>query len=385
MRIVLDCRWIFRKLSGVGRYTRELTRALLDLDPDDEFVLLFDNEDLLARERAHVKLDERSRAGTATVSCGPFSPRSTLRLPGLLRSLGADVFHSTNSMLPLRRLPCAAVVTIHDLIPFIAPHYVPRARKTRVLPLYRWATRRAARLADRIIAVSSHTKRDVATHLRIPEEKIAVVHNGIGASFRPPADPPPCELHRRFGIEGRLIVAAGRAEPYKNLIGLVHAIEQLVAAGRTTLRCLLVGEPDERYPEVRHYVEAHHLGEHVCFTGYLDHEDLVRAYQEADLVVHPSLYEGFGFPPLEAMACGTPVVASDRTSLPEVLGDAALLVNPEDTDALAAAITRALDDETLRAELRRKGLERAKAFTWQRAARETLDVYHAAAAARSRR
>jgi glycosyltransferase involved in cell wall biosynthesis len=271
MRIVIDCRWIPQRTSGIGRHTRELVRALLDLESDETFVLLFDNDAALARERELLRLDEKHHVGTETVAYGPFSPRSTLALPRRLRSLGADVFHSTNFMLPLRRLPCAAVATIHD------------------------------------------------------------------------------------------------------------------AAGRTTLRCLLVGEEDDRYPEVRRYVEAHGLDQHVRFTGYLDHADLVRAYKEADLLVHPSLYEGFGLPPLEAMACGTPVVSSNRTSLPEVLGGAAVLVEPEDPAELAAAIARVLDDTALRESLRAKGLKHVQAFTWHRAARETLQLYRSTHQARRQR
>jgi len=348
-------------------------------------VLLFDNDAVLERERRGLHLDEKTHVRTETVAYGPFSPRSTLALPRLLRSLGADVFHSTNFMLPLRRLPCAAVATVHDLIPYVAPHYIPRSRKTRCAALYRWMTRRSARLADRIIAVSRHTKRDIVTHLRVPDEKVTVIYNGIDPSFRPAEDTPTHQFRRRFNIEGELIVAAGRADPYKNLLGLVRAVQHLGAAGRTTLHCLLVGEQDDRYPEVRRYVEAHALDDHVCFTGYLDHADLVRAYQEADLLVHPSLYEGFGLPPLEAMACGTPVVSSDRTSLPEVLGDAAVLVEPHDPGTLAAAIARVLDDAPLRESLRAKGLKRAQGFTWERAARETLDVYRSLQQARRRR
>ena len=385
MRIAIDCRWIFPKISGIGRHTRELVRALLDHDRTDEFLLLFNDKDVLARESALLRLDGTLRAKTKTIPYGPFSLRSTLALPRLLRACRADVFHSTNFMLPLRRLPCAAVITMHDLIPFIAPHYVPRSRKTNVLGLYRWTTRRAARLAHRIIAVSHHTKRDVVEQLNAPDEKVMVVYNGIEPDFRPPEGSRPQTMRRRFGIQGELIVAAGRADPYKNLLGLARAIAQLIEAGRTTLHCLLVGEPDDRYPEVRRYVEAHALAEHIRFTGYLDDAALVNAYQEADLLVHPSLYEGFGFPPLEAMACGTPVVSSNRTSLPEVLGDAALFVDPENTAELAGAIARALDDKALRDTLRPKGLEHAKNFTWERAARETLDVYRSAIEARRQR
>jgi glycosyltransferase involved in cell wall biosynthesis len=385
MRIVIDCRWIYKKTSGVGLYTRELTRALLDLDADDEFILLFDNDDILARERSLLRLDERTRVRTALVAYGPFSIHSTLRMPRRLRRLGADVYHSTNFMLPPRRLPCAAVATIHDLIPFVAPHYIPRSKKTRLFGLYRWVTRRAAHLADRIIAVSEHTKRDIVDHLRVADQKVAVIHNGIGGMFRPPDGQRSNALRTRYGIDGELIVAAGRADPYKNVIAFVRAVERLVKAGRNTLHCLLIGEPDERYPEVRRYVEANGLGRHVRFTGYLDDDAFVAAYQEADLVVHPSLYEGFGFPPVEAMACGTPVVASNRTSMPEVLGDAALLVDPENVDELAAAIVRALDDGALRDTLRAKGLERAARFTWASTATATLDVYHSAVEAHRQR
>lgn len=376
MRIAVDCRWIFPTLSGIGRHTRELVEALLGARSGDEFVLLFDNDEVRRREHLLLGLVSRTDAGSVVAGYGPFSLNSTLNLPRALRRLKADVYHSTNFMRPLRRVPCASVTTIHDLIPYVAPHSIPRSRKRRLLPLYRWMTRRAARLSDRLIAVSEHTKRDIVEHLGVPDEKVAVVHNGLEPAFHPGSHRG--RIRERFGIDGELLVAAGRADPYKNSLALVRAVEALVRAGRNGLRCLLIGELDERYPEVRDYVRDHGLDGHVRFTGYLDERDLVAAYQEADVLVHPSLYEGFGFPPLEAMACGTPVVSSNRTSLPEVLGDAALFVDPESIEELSRAIARVLDDAPLRASLRQRGLEQAKRYTWQRAATETLDVYRAA-------
>jgi glycosyltransferase involved in cell wall biosynthesis len=384
MRIVIDCRWIFPKLSGIGRHTRELVRALLGTRSGDEFILLFDNEEVRRREHVLLALVSRTDASSIVAGYGPFSLNSTLDLPRALRRVGADVFHSTNFMRPLRRLPCASVTTIHDLIPYIAPHYIPKSRKTRLRPLYRWATRRAARLSDRIIAVSEHTKRDIVERLRVDAGRVAVVYNGLQPAFRPAEQGQAPRIRERFGVKGALIVAAGRADPYKNLIALVRAVEKLVESARDDVCSLLIGEPDERYTEVRDYVRKHDLDEHVRFTGYLEEDAFVSAYQEADVLVHPSLYEGFGFPPLEAMACGTPVVSSNRTSLPEVLGDAALLVDPDDVDQLAGAIARVLDDEALRRSLREKGLEQAKRYTWQRAAAQTLDVYREAVEAHAR-
>jgi glycosyltransferase involved in cell wall biosynthesis len=384
MRILIDCRWIFPKLSGIGRHTRELVRALLDARSGNEFMLLFDNEEVRRREHLLLALVSRTDTTSIVAEYGPFSLFSTLNLPRAMRRFGVDVYHSTNFMRPLRRLPCASVTTIHDLIPYVAPHYIPRSRKTRLRPLYRWITRRAARLSDRIIAVSEHTKHDIVGRLHVASDRVAVVHNGIEPAFRPAEQPPAPRIRERFGVNGALIVAAGRADPYKNLIALASAVEKLVAAGRTNVCCLLIGEPDERYTDVADYVRDHQLGKHVRFTGYLDDAAMVDAYQEADVLVHPSLYEGFGFPPLEAMACGTPVVSSNRTSLPEALGDAALLVDPDNIDELAAAIARVLDDEPLRRSLREKGLEQVKRYTWRRAAAETLAVYRAAVEARAR-
>ncbi|MBN1917992.1 MAG: glycosyltransferase family 4 protein [Verrucomicrobia bacterium] len=378
MRIAVDCRWIFQKLSGIGRHTRELVRALLDARSGDEFILLFDNDGVRRREHLLLGLVSRSDATSIVAGYGPYSLNSTVSLPRALRRLEVDVYHSPNYMRPLRRLSCASVTTIHDLIPYVAPDAIPRSRKRRLLPLYRRITRRAARLSDRLIAVSEHTKRNLVWHLGVRDEQVAVVHNGLDPSFCPATDPSARRIRERFDVHGELVIAAGRADPYKNLIALVRAVEHLVRAGRSGLRCLLIGEPDERYTDVRDYVKDNGLDTHVRFTGYLDEADLIAAYQEADVLVHPSLYEGFGLPPLEAMACGTPVVSSNRTSLPEVLGDAALLIDPENVDDLRHAIARVLDDAALRDSLRRRGLEQAQRYTWQRAATETLGVYRAA-------
>jgi glycosyltransferase involved in cell wall biosynthesis len=217
----------------------------------------------------------------------------------------------------------------------------------------------------------------VLEHLRIPAsrvDRVRTVPCGVDARFRPRGDrdaPAPTGRPRD-------ILYVGRSDPYKNLLGLVDAVAQVRARRSLDVRLRIAGPPDPRYPAPQ--ARAHELGltDHVQWLGYLADPALVEAYQAADLLVLPSRYEGFGLPVLEAMACGTPVVCSDRSSLPEVAGDAALLVDPDDTTALADAIARVLSDAALAADLRQRGLARARAFTWRRTAEATRSIYQQA-------
>lgn len=308
-----------------------------------------------------------------------FSLRSQAALPRRLRQLGIDVFHSPNFMIPPRIAKVKTIVTIHDLIPLLFPQYTRRSKKSRFFPIYKWIMRRLARKADIIMADSECTRRDIVRAAKAPADKVRRVHLGVDEMFSP--GPRTGRIKRRFGISGRFLLCVGRQDPYKNVLGAVKALE-VVLARRKDLNCqlLIVGEKDARYPEVGNYVARRNLSGKAVMADYLGGEDLMDAYREADLLVHLSLYEGFGLPPLEAMACGTPVVSSNRSSLPEVLGDAAVFVDPAAPAEAAEKIISVLTDEGLRQELVLKGKRQAAKYRWDETAKHVIEIYREVAA-----
>jgi len=378
LHTVIDARWIFPQISGIGLYTRELLRHLPGLDGSVRYTVLFDRPEVMEREMEGTGAGAASNVGARLVPWGLFSPVSQARLPGLLRRLEARVYHSPNYMMPYLafppggRGPVRAVVTIHDLIPLLFPQYTPRAMKTRFLPVFRLVIREAARRATRILVPSRSTAEDVVRELRIPADRrgdVVVTPEAANPVFRPDPDVRPA---------GPVVLFVGRRDPYKNLPALVRAFARVLREVPAA-RLVVVGPPDARYPEAEAAAREVRLGDAVEWRGYVDGPGLVRAYREAAVFALPSRYEGFGLPVIEAMACGTPVVCGNGSSLPEVAGDAAALVPPDDEGEIAAAVVRVLTDPAHAAALRERGLHRAAQFSWERTARLTLDAYRAAA------
>jgi glycosyltransferase involved in cell wall biosynthesis len=379
LTIAIDARWIFKRLSGVGVYARNLIRHISLLDRRNRYILLFDDRELMERELRETGAGNRDNFSAELLPYSVFSFRSQLRLPRRLKKLGVDVFHSPNFMIPLGKSDTKRIVTIHDLIPFLFPQYTGRSKKTRFFPLYKRIMKRVARRADAILADSDCTREDIVSSLNTSPDKVHTVHLAVDQMFSP--GPATGILKGKFGISGKLLLCVGRQDPYKNLIAAVKAF-RLVVEKNKGLDCqmLIVGERDPRYPEVARYVTQESLSGKVAMTDYLSDEDLVAAYREADLLVHLSLYEGFGLPPLEAMACGTPVVSSDRASLPEVLGDAAVFADPHDPSDAAEKIIMVLTDDRLRHQLISKGTDQAAKYTWKATASRVIEIYRKVAA-----
>ena len=281
-----------------------------------------------------------------------------------------DLLHGPVNALPLAA-PCRGVITIHDLAFLAHPDAFTPAKRRYLTAM----TGLSARRAGRIIAVSAFTRDEIARRLGVPARKIAVVHNGVDGAFRPL----PAEAVARFRAEQRLperlILCVGTLEPRKNLDGLVRAYALLRQQAPDTPPLMLAGATGWGFQPLFGLVEELGLKEHVHFPGFVPQADLPLWYAAADVFVYPSLYEGFGLPPLEAMACGAAVIASSASSLPEVIGDAGLLVPPRDYGAIADALQRVLTDATLREDLRQRGIARAAEFTWQRTAEATASVY----------
>jgi len=380
MRIVIDARWIFPQLSGIGVYTRELLRHLLMLDTVNEYVFLFDNAEVLNRTVKEAGIGGSANAKTVLLPYGVFSPLGQVLLPARLKSLKADIYHSTNYMIPFGaflgrprgRIKCVA--TVHDVIPLLFPAHAPRSRKSRVFPLYRRLMIEVGRRADAIITDSRASRRDVLECLRIPAARAASVHAvycGVAERFRPAARSAPAG-----GATGTVkLLYVGRSDPYKNMAGLIRILARVRAAAGAEVTLTVAGSRDPRYPEASDLASELGVEDAVRWTGYLSDEDLCKLYREADVLVHPSRYEGFGLQVVEAMASGLPVVCSNAGALPEVAGDAAIRHDPDDEDGFVESILRVLGDAELGRKMSEEGIRQASQFTWNGTAGQTLRIY----------
>ena len=363
MRIGIDA----RKLHdfGIGTYIRNLLRQLARLDRDTEFVVLCRREDLGA-----IVLGENFRA--VAESAGNYSVAEQLKIPLALKREGVTLFHAPHYVLP-PLVRCRSVVTIHDCIHLMFPQYLPNRF---ALAYARTSIALAARRATRIMTVSESSKRDILRFVDAPAGKIDVIYNAYDERFGiEPKDEDVLRVRERYQLQDPFVLYAGNVKPHKNLERLIDAFHLLRARGLDQVKLVLIGDDISKYAALRRAVHQHQLHRHVRFLGYMPEETLVVLYRLASVFVFPSLYEGFGLPPLEAMASGTPVVTSNVSSLPEVAGDAAVLVDPYDPAAIADGIQRVLTDETLRADLVRKGLARAKQFSWDQSVRRIREIY----------
>lgn len=372
MLIGIDAsRSVAQERTGTENYSLNLIRHLLALRGDHRYRLYFNRPpscDLRPCDLAPLRPCDRRIM--------PF-PRlwTHLRLSWEMARRPPDLLFVPAHVLPIVH-PRHSVVTIHDLGYL---HY-PEAHRLLGRFYLDLSTRYNARAATHLIADSSATKRDLIERYGIETDKITVVYPGYDkTTFQPVRDEEAIEaVKARYGIAGDYILFLGTLQPRKNLTRLIKAfsnIQYLVS----NLQLVIAGKKGWLYKEIFRRVEELGLGGKVVFTGYLPEGDLPALLSGARLFVFPSLYEGFGLPVLEAMACGTPVVCSNASSLPEVAGDAAVLVDPLDVEGLAAAMERVLGDEELRADLIDRGFEQARKFSWERCARETLDVLEKAA------
>lgn len=350
MRIGIDTQSTLGRKTGIGLYTAKLLQALRRVAPQHEYV------DLAWGRTEELRTDQRLWW-------------EQVELPRRARAAQADILHLTGFGAPRWR-PCPTVLTVHDLIGLLFPANLPPISRF----YWAWWLPRTIRWADQVIADSEHTKHDLIRLLGIPAERIEVVHLGVGEAFQPLKDQAVLEVVRQeYGLPPAIILYVGTIEPRKGLDILIPAYAALAAEIPHDL--VIAGKKGWYTEPLFRQVETLGLGQRVHFTDYVADEDLPGLYNLADLFVYPSRYEGFGLPPLEAMACGVPVVCSNAASLPEVVGDAALLVPPDDIEALTRALYRVLDDEALRAEMRARELARARRFTWEETARRTAEIY----------
>ncbi|MDA8217716.1 MAG: glycosyltransferase family 1 protein [Dehalococcoidales bacterium] len=373
MRIAIDYTPAINQGAGIGRYTRCLVEALAEVDTENEYVLFY-------TYAGHKKpswpfadqpnfVEKAASVSDRTLSVLWF--RLGLPLPINLLIGDAALYHATDFVLPpLRRT--AGIVTVHDLSFILFPDHA----ESGLVSYLERAVPASVERARLVLADSENTRNDIVCLLDAEPGKVEVLYAGVERRFTVIDDE-----ERLAGFRGHhnlvapFILSVGTIERRKNLARLIRAYGLLRSRNRVDHKLVIAGKPGWLYADVFEAVSDLHLEEDVIFLGYVPDEDLPALYNLADLFVYPSLYEGFGLPPLEAMACGTPVVASDNSSLPEVLGDAYLSAAPTDTEALGHAIERGLADADLRRRLHERGIERAARFSWEASARRLLDLY----------
>ena len=364
MRVAIDV----RKLHdfGIGTYVRNLVRYLARLDQDTEYVLLCGRDDVDLAD----SLGDNFRAVSQPTPNYSLSEQFTV--PISLGLSGATLFHAPHYVLPPLP-PCRSVVTIHDCIHLKFPEYLPN----RMAYGYAWAQIwMATRRARRVLTVSEFSKQDIVRYLNVPRDKIVVIPNAIDERFRvQPSEKRMEQVRQRYQLPERFVMYAGNVKPHKNLERLIDAFALVHQRGQGDLGLLVSGSEVSRYSTLRRAVHRYGLHHHVRFLGFQSEETLAVLYRLADTFVIPSLYEGFGLSPLEALASGTPVVASNASSLPEVLGDAALFVDPYDPKSIADGISKVLENEDIRADLQHKGYARADRFSWEQSVRRVRDIY----------
>jgi glycosyltransferase involved in cell wall biosynthesis len=364
VRIGIDARKL--RDFGIGTYIRNLLRQLARLDHDTEFVLLCRPQD----RQSLTSLGENFR--TVPETAPNYSLAEQIHVPWTLRREGVTLFHAPHYVLP-PLVRCRSVVTIHDCIHLMFPQYLPNRF---ALAYARTSITMAARRANRVLTVSESSKRDILRFVDVPADRIDVIYNAYDERFGvEPREEDVVRVRERYQLHDEFVLYAGNVKPHKNLARLIEAFHLVRSRGLDHLKLVLIGDEISRYAALRRAVHRYQLHKYVRFLGYLPEETLAVMYRLAGVFVFPSLYEGFGLPPLEAMASGTPVVTSNVSSLPEVAGDAALLVDPYDPSAIADGIYKVLTDETLRRDLRQKGLARARQFSWEDSVRRVREIY----------
>ncbi|MDH7486509.1 MAG: glycosyltransferase family 1 protein [Anaerolineae bacterium] len=376
MRVGVDGRYIQDHFPGIGRYTYSLINALASLATDDTLVVLY-NPALPNSRYDLTALTRYPNVELVRLDVPTFSLAEQLRLPSVISRLSCDVFHSPYYVKPYR-LPVLSILTLYDVIPTRYPAYYPR--RTRLL--IRWLHRLALRTAAHCIAISETTRADFVRYYGLAPQRITAIPLAADEHFRPAEPAAIAAVRGRYSLPPHYVLYLGSNKPHKNLPRLIDAFSRITHhasqithhASRFTL--VIAGAWDPRYPEPRQRAEVSGLESVVRFLGPVPEGDLPALYSGAIAFVFPSLYEGFGLPVLEAMSCGVPVACSNTSSLPEIVGQAALTFDPADVEDMAAALSRLLSDAGLRAELRQRGLEWAQRFSWAETARRTLEVYH---------
>ena len=368
MLIGIDATALPPQPGGAGIYTIQFIRALASLETGYKFVIF-------AHDSGKKQISTSETGALAWVCFPDKNPAHRLlweqtAFPRQVRNSGVDLLHSLHYTRPIR-LPCPSVVTFHDMTFFLYPQYHTLFKRL-YFPL---AIRFSAHKSDALITVSNNTKEDTMRLLGVPEHKITPIPLGVSDDFTVISNKELLQhIREKYNLPQEFILHVGVVEPRKNLTLLLKSFQELIRDG-SKISLVIAGQLGWMYEDVFKQVDELGIREEVIFTGYIPPEDLPGIYNLARIFVYPSVYEGFGLPPLEAMACGTPTITTDISSMPENIGDAGILVPPGDEAALTEAMRSLLDNPDLQEHLSRTGTQRAGRFTWEANAQAAIKVY----------
>jgi glycosyltransferase involved in cell wall biosynthesis len=370
IRLVIDSQAVTPRRSGIGEEVRRIVLALLEHYSDEVQLFLYNGRDIFPARTP----EEAGSVWETTGGTQMYDAMHQFRLPFLLSKRKYDVFLTPDAIPPFLNLRVPMVAIINDATPFAIPEYFTGTKKGRLLPVFRFIARMTVARCRKIIVISRHTERDVIRFFRCPRHKIVLAYLG-GMEMDGERHPPALDIEA-----GGYLLYVGRRELYK---GIDHALRAFEAARRESerkVKFVFVGEPDARYEGYyASIIGGMEHGRDVVNAGYLPDDQLAWLYDHALALVHPSMYEGFGLPPLYAMSRAIPVVSSNRASLPEIVGEAGLLIDPADTRAFADALLRIFHDDALRRDLASKGRQQAANFDWKKTAGKILEAVSSAA------
>ncbi|HEX3012704.1 MAG TPA: glycosyltransferase family 1 protein [Methanobacterium sp.] len=369
MNIGIVSSFIDEYSGGIGVYTHHLVKNLNKMDSENNYHLIhYSKSDLEIYNQNNEIIIPKNRL---IRRWGSYMFWRYFTLPQGLKKYKLDVVHDPYELGPFTfNQPFKKVITVHDLTPLLFPNLFKRGD----VMLHRLLLKKTISKADKVITVSYNSQRDIMEYLNVPEEDIEVIYNGRNENFRPLNSRKIEEVREKYRLPSRFILSVGGLHPIKNIPRLLEAY-YLARKDGLEHKLVLVGGAVDRAEEIFQIITVLGLEGHVFFTGIVPDDDLVGIYNAADLFLYPCIYAGFGLPPLEAMACGTPVITSCSSSLPEIVGDAAKLIDPYDPEKLAGAINMMLsDDETMKMFIK-KGLKRSKMFNWRNTAYKTLKIY----------
>ncbi|MCK5534758.1 glycosyltransferase [bacterium] len=370
-RIAIDMRWIAVDTGGIRQYILNLVTNLSKVDIHNEYLLLVNNTNLKKEIKEKCKLNTGKNFSFHLIPYSSTSWKNYIWLPVFLWWKKISVLHLPFFTIPFLSFGHKTIINVYDLIPYLYPHLCPGKKTTKYYSFYRFIVALILKRADKIIACSKATFRDIIQAFPGFSKKTAMVYVGVGNEFYPRK-----EYNLSFSLPvKKRILYVGRQDPSKNITGLIYAFANLRKNKQMDCCLVIVGKKDPRYPDIYSLVKELNIEKEVIFTGYVSSSELPLFYNASDLFVFPSFYEGFGIPPLEAMACGVPVVSSKAASLPEVVGKAGIIVDPNDVDALTEAMYEVLSNNDLREKMIKQGLKQAKVFSWEKAAYQTRKIY----------
>lgn len=353
--------------TGIGTYTHELIRSLSNTDSINDYSIFMPDCELKNTLSDNFKINN-----VDTDYSNNFWDE--VNVPNILNTSDIQLYHVPQNGVGLSKcVECKKVITLHDIIPLRMPETV----SDRYLRIFNNELPKIVQMCDGIITVSEFSKHDISKQFNIPEEKIFVTHLAAENLYTPLSK---CEskkaVTKKYDIEEDFILYVGGFSPRKNIVGLIESYSLLPINLRNRYKLVIIGKKGKSYSIYKKRTEELNIDQNVIFTDFVPLEDMPLFYNAAEVLVYPSFYEGFGLPPIEAMACGTPVITSNVTSLKEICQGSAILVNPEDIDMLSENIERVLTNSLLRLTLVRKSLEKSKEFSWNKTALKTINAYN---------